>query len=389
MIIPWVTALIFWLGQIKLGITIINKYIVFLRDSIAKHILTIGFGVFMTAWPIVLFVLYRDTVFTRHILSFHPSGILEYMLLVGLLYGVFLLIQANARALARFFKNPLPEGVNRIAHKRYTPAEGAGWKMPRLPLFLQYPLHFFNDYYTVELNIFEITFEDLPSSFDGFRVAHITDMHYDTRLDFRFYEFCVSETNALAPDLVLVTGDNISRQRYSPKAFGILTDLKAPEGVYILRGNHDFWQDAKTVKSEILVKGLGLLDNRSVTITRDGDTLRIVGVEHPWKRLRTWDEMLLPRDQVFTICATHTPDNFRRAAKAGAALTLCGHTHGGQVRVPFFGPVVCPSKFSRRYDQGFFRIGKSYLYVNRGIGSTVPFRMRCPSEIALFILRKR
>jgi len=341
----------------------------------------------MIGWFPAVWVLLGESRVLRNILNLRPSALFELVLLMLLLYGVFLLVRANVRALLRTLFPALPLEVKLVKRQRIIPKNPPSWKKPRLPLFFQFPFQLMNDYYRVDLNIFEVRIKGLPKSFDGFRVAHITDIHYDTRLDKRFYETCIRKTNCLHPDAVIITGDNICRQRYTPEVAGILGHLEAPEGIFVLRGNHDMWQNGEQVRKEMIKQGFAVLDNRSAAINRDGQQIRIVGVEHPWNRARNWDKDLFPKEEGIVICATHTPDNFRRAAKAGAALVLCGHTHGGQVRLPFFGPVVCPSRFSRRYDQGFFKRDQSLMYINRGIGSTVPLRMRCPSEICLFILQ--
>ena len=394
-----IIGFLFWLGQVKFCITIINRYIVFLRDSLAKHVFTISFATLMTAWPIVAFIFYHDLPLVGDTLRLHPRSIASLLLLLYLLYGDYLLLRANLRALIKTWHNPLPENVRLVKSRRVNPLdqykeergdarrrkEPENKKHPVSP-FLKYPLNMLNDYYQLESNTYEILYDSLPSNFNGIRIAQISDLHYDRHLDSRFYEFCIREINNKHPDIIFVTGDNISRKHYNPEVMSYLSRLKAPEGVFVLRGNHDFWQDRKGFAKEIRKTRCILLNNRSVVIKRGGQAVRIVGVEHPWKRMKGWDRLLFPRDGLFTICATHTPDNFRRAADAGAALTLCGHTHGGQVRIPFFGPVVCPSKFSRRFDQGFFDKGNSLLYVNRGVGSTIPFRMRCSSEIGFFVL---
>jgi len=379
---------VFWLGQVKLGITIINKYIVFLRDSLAKHLFTIFFGFLMFSWPVFFFCSCRDSLFLQNLLLFRPDRPAGWLLLLFFLYGVFQFFRANIAAAFRMARHSLPERVKLLETHKLHPDESQSWKSPRFPLFLTRPVNLLNDYYTLESTVFEIQCSGLPEAFEGVRIAQLSDLHFDGRLDRRFYEFCVEEINRLRPDLVFVTGDHISRRRYTPEVAGILSGLKPRGTVYVLRGNHDFWEDGPRLRKMFEENGFTLLDNRAVTLERRGQKIRIVGVEHPWKKWKTWDQELLYGDGLFTICATHTPDNFDRAASAGVPLTICGHTHGGQVRVPFFGSIVCPSRFSRRYDQGFFQKADSLLYVNRGVGSTVPFRLRCPSEITLFVLRR-
>jgi predicted MPP superfamily phosphohydrolase len=378
---------LFWLGQIKLSVTIVNKYIVFLRDSLLKHLFTIAFGLFMTFWLPCIIFLYHETNTVHNLLMLHPDTFPEFAILIFLVYGIFLLVRANITALYKTIKKPIPDQVRIISRDRRESLDRGSWEKPRFPFFLENILNSINDYYSLEVNVYEIKTPGLPASFDGLRLAHITDLHLNHYLDPHFYEFCIQEINRLKPDLTVVTGDIISRKKFGPDAASMLSRIESVYGVFALRGNHDFWQDGKRLRREIAKKGIVILDNRTIEIRKEREKIRLAGVEHPWKKMKTWDRDIFPGDGVYSICLTHTPDNFLRAARAGAALTLCGHTHGGQIRLPFFGPVVCPSRFSRRFDQGFFQQGEGILYVNRGIGSTVPFRLRCPSEIALFILR--
>jgi predicted MPP superfamily phosphohydrolase len=382
-------ALLFWIGQVKLCVSIVNRYIVFMRDSLFKHIFTIAFGLFMILWLPCLIFLPQETDVAWNILMLHPSNLPEFIILAFLVYGLYLLARANITALYKSFHNPLPGQVRIVNREKKEPADRASWNNPRFPLFLENILNTVNDYYHLEVNVYEIKTPGLPASFDGLRLGHISDLHLNHYLDPHYYEFCIMEMNSLKPDLTVVTGDIISRKKFGPNAASILSRIESVYGVFALRGNHDFWQDGKKLRREIEKKGIVILDNRAIEIERNREKIRIAGVEHPWKKMKTWDREIFPGDGIFSICLTHTPDNFLRAARAGAALTLCGHTHGGQIRLPFFGPVVCPSRYSRRFDQGFFLQDQSLLYVNRGVGSTVPFRLRCLPEIALFILRAK
>jgi predicted MPP superfamily phosphohydrolase len=384
-----IIAIIFWLGQLELCIAVLNRFIVFMKDKTVKHVLTIVFALFMFLWPPLLFFFYSNVRLIRDVLSLHPADFSSWLFLIYLFYGVFLIVRANVRALLKHFRRPYPEGIRLVMRHRIQPRQSSQWLPPRFPLIFGKLVNPLNDYYSIEVNIFEVFFERLPSAFNGLRLAHISDLHFDGSLDQRFYESCIFETNNLKPDLICVTGDNISDRDFTRQAIETLSWLRAPDGVFFLRGNHDFWIDGAGVMKEFIRQNCRILDNRAVVLERGDGKIRLIGVEHPWKRRRDWDDFLFEEDNLFTLCLTHTPDNFRRAANAGAALTLCGHTHGGQIRLPLFGPVICPSRSSRMYDQGFFKRGKNVLYINRGLGSTFPFRFRCPSEITLFVIRRK
>lgn len=384
-----IIAVIFWLGQMKVCITVINKYIVFMHDRLAKHILTLVFAIFMAIFPIVLFAYYQHTDIVSQILMLRPRSFASVALLAYFLYGVLLFVRANMISLIKKLRRPLPMQVRLVERNRLLSSNAHKWTPPKFPIGLGRLLNPFNNYYQIEKNTYEIQCEDLPDDFDRLRVVHLTDFHFDGSLDDEYYNHCIHEANALKPDIIFVTGDNISAKDYTKHAVKKLSGLRAKEGVFFLRGNHDFWTDGSGILAELRKMGCTVLDNRAVYIIRGKSQIRVYGVEHPWKRDKNWDIPLRDTKGIFTLCATHTPDNFRRAADAGAALTLCGHTHGGQIRLPFFGPVICPSRYNRTYDQGFFERNGGLLYINRGIGSTVPFRFRCVAEIALFILIKK
>ena len=383
-----VLATLFWLGQMKICITVINKYIVFMHDRFVKQILIIAFALFMTIFPIVLFARYHHNDIIMQILTLHPRRFVAIVLLLYFLFGVLLFIRANIISLVRKLRRPFPPRIRLLERVRLIHPDAPKWTPPRIPLGLGRFLNSFNNYYQLEKSIYEIQSDNLPDDFDGLRVVHLTDFHFDGSLVDEYYDFCIREANALNPHIILVTGDNISAGDYTKQAVKKLSELQAAEGVFFLRGNHDFWTDGKGFLAEMKKKRCVVLDNKAIHIKKGKAQIRIYGVEHPWKRDIIWDNLLRDKRDIFTICATHTPDNFRRAADAGAALTLCGHTHGGQIRLPFFGPLICPSRYNRTYDQGFFERNGGLLYINRGIGSTVPFRFRCLPEIALFILKK-
>jgi uncharacterized protein len=380
-------SLLFWAGQITLGLSYINRYTLYIRNAILRNFLTALILIIIFPAIPLFFLFFHDLSFVKNALFLSPSNFFDYMVLLYLFYGLLFLFKSVYSRIKNSMM-PFPEKIRIISQNTLHPEKKINLIPPSIhPLFNLF-LHKLNDYYKIEINTYEIECYGLPQEFDGIRIGHISDLHFDGKLDPGYYKFCMDELHKLKPDIILVTGDLISRRIYIPEISEILTNLQAKEGVYIIRGNHDFWKKNNHLERDLIIKGCNLLNNRSIMVKRDKSMIRITGVEHPWNRMKNWNKKLFRDKDNFTICITHTPDNFRRAADAGADLIFCGHTHGGQVRLPYIGSIICPSRFSYNFKQAFKQKNNSLLFVNRGIGSTFPFRFNCPPEITLHVLRK-
>lgn len=236
-----------------------------------------------------------------------------------------------------------------------------------------------------------IPLRHLPPAFEGFTIAHISDLHMGDWITAAQLEEVAAQVNALAPDLIAVTGDIASRAYRGLQAdiTRFLRSLRAREGVAATLGNHDHWLDARTVRRAILDADTWLLWNTHAEVRRGGDTLYIVGVDDVWEHEDDLDEALaeVPPEAVATVLLAHEPDFADEAAATGRiGLQLSGHSHGGQVRLPGIGAPVLP-RLGRRYDMGLYTLAGMRLYVNRGIGMTAPYvRFNCPPEITLITL---
>ena len=233
---------------------------------------------------------------------------------------------------------------------------------------------------------------NLPDAFVGMRFAQISDLHLKEYTEAWFLEHVVQQVNALQPDMVLLTGDFISRGpgphsvalRAAGLAAEILSGLKAPQRVAIL-GNHDVGVNADWIVHELESHGTPVLIDSYLPLERKLDRLYICGSDDAGTR--TPDPALaIPADpRAPVIYLVHEPDYidiFRHHPRFPLVdLMLSGHSHGGQVRLPLLGPLVLPP-MGKRYPHGLFRFGKMQLYVNRGIGTVgLPFRLNCPAEI--------
>jgi hypothetical protein len=242
----------------------------------------------------------------------------------------------------------------------------------------------------------------LPGTFDGQRIVQLSDLHMDEFTEPMFLRHVVDRINLMNPDVVLLTGDFVSFG-ITTKEFAIgsawqcaniLTGLKCRQ-VFASLGNHDHFIDPKEVSAALTANGIRVLRNASVPVERDGKRIWIAGVDDPVEgdpdpeRAMPASIRNQPQEPIILMC--HAPDYaddlLEHPAGHAVSLMLSGHTHGGQVRIPFVGPMELPD-MGRKYVEGWFRFGDMRLYVNRGIGTVgVPFRFNCPPEITLFTLR--
>jgi predicted MPP superfamily phosphohydrolase len=247
-----------------------------------------------------------------------------------------------------------------------------------------------NDVYDIEVTRHEIIIDDLPEVFDGYRIAFLTDTHVAPIMRLAFYREVVAQVTRFDPDVVLLGGDFVTWHRHIPlMAELLLTDLHAHDGVFAVLGNHDYWAGAEEVMAAMRAKGVRFLINRSVTIERGGEALPIVGIDEMYRGEPDPERAFANVDPARPcIALSHHPDIIDLVRGRRIDLMLCGHTHGGQIRFPFFGAVVVPSRHEAAYASGFHRVGNVLMYVSRGIGAIPPLRILCRPEVATFILRR-
>jgi uncharacterized protein len=238
----------------------------------------------------------------------------------------------------------------------------------------------------------------LPSSFHGFRIAQLSDIHLDEFTEPYFLEHIVHRVNSLAPDLVVVTGDFVTRgsltflnsRHAAYRCAEILSKLKAPQ-VYTILGNHDVSVSAPLVIGALRSAKIPVLVNEHVPIERASSRFWLCGSDDAGTRHPDLDLTLPEKPDGPVILMVHEPDYADTVLQHPRGklvdLMLSGHSHGGQVRIPFYGPLILPP-MGEKYVMGNFRLGQMQLYVNRGIGSVgLPFRFDCPPELTMHTLQ--
>jgi predicted MPP superfamily phosphohydrolase len=244
----------------------------------------------------------------------------------------------------------------------------------------------FNDSLRLTCAEWSLTIPDLPPLLDGLTILHLTDLHFSSAYGRRFFEEAISEAIAdgSEPDIVAITGDFIDDNSCNAWIAPILGRLQSRLGKFAILGNHDYRQDFRTLGSELETAGFEILEGSWTTLDIEGCRLAIGGTSAPWGK--DISNQPVP-SAAARLLLSHAPDQVYRADRLGVDLMLCGHNHGGQVRLPIFGPVLMPSLYSRRFDRGFFRVGKVLLFVGQGLGAKDPVRIGCHPEIVRLTLR--
>jgi hypothetical protein len=239
----------------------------------------------------------------------------------------------------------------------------------------------------------------LPESFHGLRIAQVSDIHYDEYTEPYFVREVVRRINSLHPDVVMLTGDFVTdgplprhiAARLSYPCAEILAGIQCPHRFASL-GNHDALVGWPVVVDALKVHGIPTLVDSFVPFERDGSRLWFAGTRSSLEDSPNLNDAVphqtAPGEPV--ILLAHEPDYVRHVAKHGGVdLMLSGHTHGGQVRLPFIGtPRQMLPRGGRHFIEGYFKVGPLQIYVNRGIGTVkLPIRFRCPPELTLITLQ--
>ena len=229
-----------------------------------------------------------------------------------------------------------------------------------------------------------------PSALPGLRLVLVSDLHAGApHVDEDRITRLVERMNAQRPDVVALLGDYVDPDvalgsEVAPESVGArLAGLRAPLGVYAVLGNGDWDNDGRRVARALSSSGVTVLENDPVRLA---EGLWLVGLAYVSQHPHPGEALRHVPDDAAVILLTHHPDLFERVPRR-VALTLAGHTHGGQVNVPLLRGRVVPSRFGERYAGGFIRRGEQTMYVSRGIGtSRLPVRLGVPPEIVVLDL---
>ena len=218
------------------------------------------------------------------------------------------------------------------------------------------------------------------------RLAQLSDLHVANGSDVRQLDRAVEMTNTLQPDAIVLTGDYIWRAaEHMELATPLLARLKAPLGVFAVLGNHDLWVGRDEVNQGLEEAGIRILTNEGLLLERGHASVYLAGLDDGWSGMPDLDQALADHDgDRPVVLLYHEPDlGHDMVAEGRVWVQLSGHTHGGQVRVPGRGALILP-EFGRQYEQGLYPVGPGWIYVNRGLGTTMlPLRFNSSPEITL------
>ena len=258
-------------------------------------------------------------------------------------------------------------------------------------LLVSYP--FFIERYIVQVNRYRISVPRLPPVFEGFTIVHLTDPHYGFLVPLGFLEQVVSKANTIGGDLIVCTGDYVHERNGVDQIdtiWKVLGKLRAPAGVFSVLGNHDHWAD--TDRSMYWLKTTGQNMRHGLKkIEKNGQELWFAGAGDLWVDHLSIDNLLQPVvKERCTIVLAHNPDSADTLIESKPDLIISGHTHGGQVDIPFIGTPVLPVK-NKNYSYGLKRsIGGIPVFISRGIGWAIcPVRFNCFPELAVLTLTGR
>ena len=251
-----------------------------------------------------------------------------------------------------------------------------------------------------ELTEYSILSEKIPSGFDGFRIAHISDIHSSPANG--IYELVEKSV----PDMICITGDMFhDNNSDAPEFWELFRKLRELAPVYLVSGNHDLWHnDSAKMLRRLIERGGVLLDTEMSVFERNGDRIGIFGVGDPFSKVPVIIERnikrefsRLPQFDGYKILLYHRANLFDRIKDRGFDLILSGHMHGGQVRLPLLGGALAPTSavLSGRmvfpsYTGGKFEYGGCTMIVNRGAGNTILIpRLNNPPEVGIITLKTK
>ena len=254
----------------------------------------------------------------------------------------------------------------------------------------------------LEINEYKIIHDQIPESFSGFRIAQVSDLHNA--------ELGNGNENLLAmlsqsnPDMIVLTGDLIdSRQTDIEIALDFAGKAVQIAPVYYVSGNHESRvPEYEQLKTGLTDLGVTVLENQKVQITRDGESITLMGIQDPSFSTdylfgdaesvsRQAITSLQNESDGYTVLLSHRPELFDLYVDTGVDLVFSGHAHGGQFRLPFVGGLVAPNQgFFPKYDAGQFTEENTTMIVSRGVGnSIIPFRINNPPEIVVVELKNQ
>lgn len=268
-------------------------------------------------------------------------------------------------------------------------------------VFILFVLAVLLDNVLIHTTITRVTIEDLPKSFDGYRIVQVSDLHNNVYGAGQSY--LLSKIREARPDIIVITGDLIDRNTKNvDNAMQFINGAVEIAPVFYVTGNHEasVGKQYKELALRMNEAGVTFLDNEAVSVISEEDVITLAGVRDPafdWSKpdAKIVDDEIKTAlaevsDTQVTILLSHRPELIKTYSENNIDLVLTGHAHGGQVRLPFIGPIYSPSQgLFPKYTSGIYEEGGTKMYVSRGIGNGIaPLRFNDGPELAVIVLSK-
>jgi len=257
-------------------------------------------------------------------------------------------------------------------------------------LISSYPI--FIERYIILVNTYKIPVPNLPTEFNKIRIVHLTDLHLGFLVPEFLINYVVEKANSLNGDIIVCTGDYIherNKTNHINRVWPILSKLQAKLGVYNVLGNHDHWGNFERSLYWLIKSGQNIRHSAK-SIERQGKRIWIGGAGDLWEDDLGIDLAFrnVPENECKILLA-HNPDTADESFKTRIDLIISGHTHGGQVNIPFYGTPILPVK-NKKYSSGLITSENTTIFINKGIGWAVyPVRFNCSPEIAILQLENK
>ncbi len=240
----------------------------------------------------------------------------------------------------------------------------------------------------VDFTDLTLALPDLPIEWNGLTLLVISDLHFHGTPARPYFDRVMDELLAKPePDLVCLIGDYVDTDTHHEWIGPVLGRLKATTAKLAILGNHDRKHNPEQVRAALTAAGYDVLGNGWRELSIRGVPCVAVGHEGPW--FTPPPDLANAPPEPFRLCLSHSPDHFYWGIANHISLMLCGHVHGGAIRLPVIGSIFVPSVYGRRFDQGVFEKNGTAMVVNRGLSGKEPVRFRCNPQVMRVTLVRR
>ncbi len=347
------------------------------RLRILLHDLPMLVGPFLVYWALQLpgFTPTRTVSLSDH---FKPLMWLFILGCFGLVY-TWAVNHSRRRASAKLSHETILHRIGPRESKQFQ-YEGTGGKARAARLLG-------NESTQCEFNRKRLDYFNLPEELDGLRILHISDVHFMGIVPRKYFEAVFDYICQQEYDLAVFSGDLVDEPDKLDWLKTTFANVKSKYGNFAILGNHDkAFADLDEERTRLEQSGWKTLTDQVEWVHVGESPIAIYGSEAPW--IGQLPERVDELSQAeFRIFVSHTPDNIAWAKKHNVELMFSGHNHGGQIRIPFYGPLYSPSRFGIHYACGVISEQPTLLHVSRGLSARLPIRYNCLPEVTEIVLK--